>query len=94
MSELNSEEVNTIIGLLRIIDNDQTISLNIEEGPQNPLISAVIYLADEYLTCEINGKRCIQEIRDAGFDVFPGEQDRFGWLIGCIQMKRGIIMFV
>ncbi len=93
MSPFKVEEVNTIIGLLRIIDNDQTISLDLEEGPRNPLISAVIYLADEYLTCEINGKQCIQEIKDAGFDVFPGEQDRFGWLTGCIQMKRGIIMF-
>lgn len=93
MTTFNIEAINKIIGLLKIIDSDETISLDNEEGPRNPLISSVIYLADEYLTCEIDGKQGIQEIKNAGFDVFPGEQDRFGWLIGCIQMKRGIIMF-
>lgn len=29
----------------------------------------------------------------AGFDVFAGEKDRFGWLSGCIQTKKGIIVY-
>ena len=29
----------------------------------------------------------------SGFDVYAGEQDRFGWLIGCISLKRGILYF-
>jgi hypothetical protein len=41
--------------------------------------------------------RCIWEnhdvLREAGFQVFPGEQDRFGWLTGCIQTKKGIIVY-
>lgn len=41
--------------------------------------------------------RCIWEnhevLGDAGFQVFPGEQDRFGWLTGCIQTKKGIIVY-
>lgn len=28
-----------------------------------------------------------------GFPVFPGERDRFGWLSGCIQTKKGVIVF-
>jgi len=88
------EPINIIIGLLKMIDNDETISLTTDESKRNhPLINAVVYLADEYLTCGIHGKRGIQEIKNAGFDVFPGEQDRYGWLTGCIEMKRGIIMF-
>ena len=90
----NIEAINTIIGLLKLIDNDETISIeNENEGPRDPLINAVICLADDHLTCEIDGKQGIQEIKNAGFDVFPGEEDRFGWLTGCIQMKRGIIIF-
>ena len=90
----NIEAINTIIGLLKLIDNDETISIeNENEGPRDPLINAVICLADDHLTCEIDGKQGIQEIINAGFDVFPGEEDRFGWLTGCIQMKRGIIIF-
>ena len=32
-------------------------------------------------------------LADAGFCVFAGEQDRFGWLNGCIQTKKGIIEY-
>jgi len=32
-------------------------------------------------------------LRKNGFPVFAGEQDRFGWLTGCIQTKKGIIVF-
>jgi hypothetical protein len=32
-------------------------------------------------------------LREKGFDVFPGEIDRFGWLTGCIQTKKGIVVF-
>ena len=28
-----------------------------------------------------------------GYFIFPGERDRFGWLTGCIQTKKGIIVF-
>ena len=28
-----------------------------------------------------------------GFRVFPGEQDRFGWLTGCIQTRKGFIVY-
>jgi hypothetical protein len=28
-----------------------------------------------------------------GFRVFPGEQDRFGWLTGCIQTKKGFVVY-
>jgi len=41
--------------------------------------------------------RCIWEnhevLGEAGFQVFPGEKDRFGWLTGCIQTKKGIIVY-
>jgi hypothetical protein len=30
---------------------------------------------------------------DHGYFIFPGERDRFGWLTGCIQTKKGIIVF-
>lgn len=30
---------------------------------------------------------------DYGYFIFPGERDRFGWLTGCIQTKKGIIVF-
>jgi hypothetical protein len=35
----------------------------------------------------------IDAMIEAGYDVFAGERDRFGWLSGCIQTKKGILVF-
>ena len=51
-----------------------------------------MHLADDCITGDENFKNIVT-IREAGFDVYAGEQDRFGWLIGCIELKRGVIMF-
>jgi len=32
-------------------------------------------------------------LTNRGFYVFAGETDRFGWLTGCIQTKKGIIIY-
>ena len=32
-------------------------------------------------------------LKGAGYNVFPGERDRFGWLTGCIQTKKGVIVY-
>jgi hypothetical protein len=34
-----------------------------------------------------------QYLREIGFDVFCGDRDRFGWLTGCIQTKKGILIY-
>ena len=83
----NIDVVSVIINLLKMIDEDETIDIE-----NHTLVKAVIYLADDYLTGDENFKNIVT-IRESGFDVYPGEQDRFGWLIGCIQLKRGVIMF-
>lgn len=84
-----TDTVNVIIHLLKMIDEDETIDVK----EKHPLINAVIHLADEHLTGDENFKNIVT-VREAGFDVYPGEQDRFGWLVGCIELKRGgVIMF-
>jgi len=76
-----------IIELLRIIEKT-------EEKDRLPLINAVVYLADDCLTGEdADSYENINEIRKAGFDVYAGEQDRFGWLTGVIELKTGKIVF-
>ena len=32
-------------------------------------------------------------LKKNGFYVFCGERDRFGWLSGCIQTKKGILVY-
>ena len=87
MNQIN-DTVSVIIHLLKMIDKDETIDIK----KPHPLIDAVIYLADDCLTGNENFKNIVI-IREAGFDVYAGEQDRFGWLVGCIELKRGVIMF-
>ena len=48
------------------------------------------------LLVDDNGKQVWENhtiLKERGFDVFPGETDRAGWLSGCIQTKKGILVF-
>lgn len=45
---------------------------------------------------DTNGKcnyTLMDELSNRGFDVGPGEQDRFGWLSGVVYTKKGSIVF-
>jgi hypothetical protein len=82
-----------ILALLREIDNDTSIPVQGDKFDcTHPLVNAVIYLSNEYLTSDQRHLH-MRVIKQSGFDVFPGEQDRFGWLTGCIQLQRGMIVF-
>jgi hypothetical protein len=86
--DTNFDKVSKIIHLLKMIDEDETIDIK----KNHPLIDAVINLADDCLTGDEDFKNIVT-IRESGFDVYAGEQDSFGWLVGCIELKRGVIMF-
>jgi len=82
-------ELSTLITYLKRVDNDPSIPLN----PSSPLVSDIIDMATMYLTVgsEVHSYR--ERLREAGYPVYPGERDRFGWLTAYFQMKRGIILF-
>jgi hypothetical protein len=82
-----------ILALLREIDDDTSITVQGDNfDTTHPLVNAVIYLSNQYLTSD-ERHLYIRVLKQSDFDVFPGEQDRFGWLTGCIQLKRGMIVF-
>lgn len=61
----------------------------------HPTIQLAVSRANELLitdtgTCNWNN---INILKESGYNVFPGEQDSFGWLIGCIRTKKGIIAY-
>jgi len=78
--------VQILIDLLHLIDENVDIDVNDKRGP-HPLVNAVIYLADECL-CIDNNRPNILQLKNAGFHVYPGEQDSFGWLTGWIQLNK------
>lgn len=82
-----------IDNLLTVINNNDTIL--IEAGvysPNHPLVNALLYLAEDELTGP-DGPKNIHELKKAGWNIFPGDNDRFGWLTGCIELRRGLIVF-
>jgi hypothetical protein len=82
-----------IDNLLTAINDNDTIL--IEDGvysPNHPLVNAVLYLAEDELTGP-DGAKHIHELKKAGWNIFPGDNDRFGWLTGCIELRRGLIVF-
>ena len=76
---------------------DNALKVGIVEYPEDPgylyfkedndLYKKVDKLCDQLLI-DSSG-HCnwtnISTLRNSGFKVFPGDQDSFGWLVGCIQ---------
>ena len=81
-----------LLDVLKAIDADPSQEDNYDKYLNHSLASG---LACDALI-DFNGKN-IWENHDilggAGFPVFPGERDSFGWLTGCIQTKKGIIVY-
>lgn len=65
------------------------------QSEDHPAVAAVIRAADDVL---ITAAGCcnwpaIEQVRAAGYPVFAGEVDRFGWLTGCIATRKGIVVY-
>lgn len=85
-----------LIYLLKTINNDESIqNLTKSEFNENPLVSAVKYLANICLIDNEGNPNSdnIKEVSQNGFPIYPGEKDRFGWLTGCIDIKDKTILF-
>jgi hypothetical protein len=91
-----SYNINLLISLLKCIESDNSIIIkdNIY-SESHPLVIAVKYLANKYLINKDGhpDNDNIDIVIADGFSIFPGEKDRFGWIIGCIQLTDGIITF-
>lgn len=76
-------------------DDASTILNNIRDEKVAELVKAVEWEADRFLIT--NEGACRWEnhdfLKEKGYDVFCGERDRFGWLTGGIQTKKGVIFY-
>jgi hypothetical protein len=91
-----SDGLNLLISTLKYIDLDKTIYTNNGHySSDNPLVNVAKYLANEFLIGDDGhpDRDKMDIIVSAGFPIFPGEQDRFGWLTAYIELDRGVIMF-
>lgn len=92
MEAVRSTKLSQLLVLLKAIDEDPLQEENYDGILQNSLASdlASYALIDDDGGCIWNNH---EVLKSAGFAVFPGERDRYGWLTGCIQTKKGIIVF-
>jgi len=90
-----------LLDILRDIDNselvnDEDINLNnIKHDYYNIIIKNAINKASDALISD-EGRNMWEFHRflgENGFQVFPGERDGFGWLTGCIQTKKGYLVY-
>jgi hypothetical protein len=62
--------------------------------PADEIVSQIEFLANQEL---ITGGQCdyskMDELRSAGYAVVPLSQDSFGWLMGGIITKKGIVRY-
>lgn len=96
MSGIMSQEHYLLIHLLKYINKDNTIEvINNHYDRSHPLIIATLFLANELLIGDDGhpDRENMDKITEKGFCIFPGEIDRFGWITGCIELSRGIIVF-
>jgi len=85
-------DLSLLVQLLHTINNDETIGIiDNKYDTSHPLVNATIYMANIHLTGE-DGYNAIYELKKK-VHIYPLEQDRFGWLIGAIELDRGIIVF-
>ena len=61
----------------------------------DPKVSKAVELACEHLITPNGGNNIIniKILKDNGFNVYAGERDSFGWLSGCIETRKGIIVY-
>lgn len=65
------------------------------EDDLHPDVKQAISLATCFLvstdgSCDYANMRVVEQ---AGYNIYPGEQDSFGWLIGCIRTRKGVISY-
>ena len=94
-SQQANESLLELITLLREVDQNPK-PFEAESGGYDmyhPTIEKIIVVANDYLTVGANVLLHRNMMRLAGYPVYPGEVDRFGWLTAYFQMKEGIILF-
>ncbi len=72
-----------------ITDDNNTIS-NMDEMIQSVIVYANNLLFTNNFECNWDN---IDILQKEGYNVFPGEIDEMGWVTGCIETKRGIVIY-
>lgn len=89
---LYTNKMEALIQLLRNFEDDKTEVHDMDDFVMNKEVeeAACCLLIDSDGNCNWSN---ISVLKTAGFNVIPVERDRFGWLVGGIITKNGIITY-
>jgi hypothetical protein len=88
----------TLLSLIRRLEEDDSV-LRVEyltaAEELSELLVEIVQLCDELLITDDGACNWpnIMYLRHYGYRVYAGEQDSFGWLTGCIETRKGIIVY-
>ena len=89
-------DVHALLDALRALETDQSVdAIDGYISRTRPVVLDAEDLAVSVLILP-NGQcnwDAIHALREHGFDVFPVEKDRYGWLIGGIVTRVGILTY-
>jgi hypothetical protein len=84
INALKALEASTLPDSYDVINNKDTLE-----------IKTIVSLAEEVLIGQEG--QCnwdaIDKLAEQGFAVYPGDKDQFGWLTGCIETTKGVIVY-
>jgi hypothetical protein len=89
--------MDSFIAMLKEIETYTDLTCNKYDiiTDNNEIVNRLSSLADGLLINDRGGCNWdnIAIVENMGYNVFPLEKDRFGWLIGGIQTSKGIIAY-
>jgi hypothetical protein len=87
MEHVMAHDLERLVDYLRVVDAASC------EARTHPLSTEIIGLANDYLTVGDEADSFRKKLQHAGFPVYPGEVDRFGWLTAYFSLRSGILLF-
>lgn len=88
-----------LIEALNLVVADQLVEKKqyLTDGDQDDLpetVRSALQFANEELAVSPRPPaNAFAALKEAGFLLYAGEKDSFGWLSGCISTQKGIIVF-
>lgn len=91
----SQQAVQKLLEYLRAIEVCPDIASVEQDNKHHDLINKALYWADVALITETGATNvpALSLIVAAGYPVYAGEQDRHGWLTGCIETKKGVLVY-
>jgi len=86
--------VRYLVAVLNEIERNDEVR-SVDESMDHPAVVRARSLADDLLISASGDCAwdAISAVRRCGFPVFPVEKDRFGWVIGGIGTRKGVVAF-